>query len=158
MQALHVFRLRSGKPTELILNTGALGISAHQLYMWVKHTCVAGWYQNGCAGARSGRHVGGKRSCTWGTWKASLRSAVWCGEAGFPSGWRRPHTECSGMASHLRGRHKYRKSNLTYLTWFFLNLFLQFTWKFNLCNPSELALMIDFLTSLLKSIQRLKPT
>lgn len=64
--------------------------------------CVAAWYQSGCAGARSERHVAGRRSCTSGIWKASPRSAVWCGEAGFPSGWRRPHTECSGMASRLK--------------------------------------------------------
>lgn len=60
------------------------------------------WYQNECACAHLRHPVDGRHSCTWGIWKASPRCAVWCGEAGFPSGWRTLHTECSGMASLLR--------------------------------------------------------
>lgn len=77
--------------------------------------CAAGSYQNGCAGARSEHRAGGRRSCTWGIWKASPRSAVWCGAAGFPSGWRRPRIECSGMASHLgEKRHAMKNEPATW--------------------------------------------
>lgn len=72
-------------------------------------TRVAGGYQSGCAGARWERHGGGRRSYTWGTWRVSLRSAVWCGEVGFPSAWRRPRTGSSEMASRLAGRRKHNE-------------------------------------------------
>lgn len=87
--------------------------------------CMAGRYQSGCAGVRSERHVGGRRSCTWGIWKASHQSAVWCGEAGFPSGWRRLHTEHSGKASHL----KEMKTNCTGHDISVFLFFLNETWK-----------------------------
>lgn len=116
MQAQRVSRFKRVQNQPNWYCTQVHTVSVHISFTCVWITRVAGWYQNGCAGARSGRHVDGRRSCTWGIWKVSLQSAVWCGEAGFPSGWRRPHTECSGMASHL----KEEKNNPAHLTHLFL--------------------------------------
>lgn len=101
----------------------------YQLHMWAN---VAGSYQNGCAGARSGHRVDGRHSCTSGIWKAFPRSAVWCGEEDFPSAWRRPRTECSGMASHLRESEREEKktfktilhSSHLHITFVFFNLWI----------------------------------
>lgn len=71
-------------------------------FWWV---CVCGWMQahlSGYADGQWGHPSCDRRSCTGDTWRVSPLNAAWCDAAGYPSGWKRRRTGCTGTGVRLR--------------------------------------------------------
>lgn len=63
--------------------------------------CEEESYRHGCANDQWEHLVADRRSCRRGIWRVFRLCAAWCVAAGFPSGWMRRHTGCTGMVCHL---------------------------------------------------------
>lgn len=120
-------------------------------------------YRRECASDRRGRRGAGRRSCRRGIWRASRRCAVWCVAAGFPSGWMRRRTGCTGMACHLREegspsqnyKHtRHFKGVITQPIFFSFFFFTSFVFLLNCCTVLNLLLELWNFAKLYRS----KPT